>query len=280
MNEWFAKRIGLAYGIMWAGTGIAGVVVPVIMQWSLGQYGFRTTLRAWAISLFVLTAPFLHFIKRRVPIAQVHVPRRFDLSFIFTSTFAIHIICIIVQAVGFYIPSIYLPTYARSLGASSLLSTLTVILYNVATVFGSVFMGALVDKLHVTTCIAISTIGSVIGVFVIWGLSMSLAQVYAFCVVYGFFTSSYTSTWTGIIRDVKKKKESADQTLIFGCMMAARGIGNIACGPLSESLLKGMPWKGQAGFAYGSGYGPLIVLTGVTALIGGASILGRRGQWV
>jgi len=82
------------------------------------------------------------------------------------------------------------------------------------------------------------------------------------------------------MQDVKKKKESADQTFIFGCLMAARGIGNVACGPLSELLLKGMPWKGQAGFAYGSGYGPLIVLTGVTVLIGGASILGRRGRWV
>lgn len=280
MNEWFAKQIGFAYGIMWAGTGLAGVVVPVIMEWALDQYGFRTALRAWSICLFVLTVPFLRFIKRRVPIAQVHVPRRFDLSFMATSTFAIHITCIVVQALGFFIPSIYLPTYARSLGASSLLSTLTVILFNIATVFGSVFMGVLVDKLHVTTCIAISTIGSVISVFVIWGLSMSLAQVYAFCMVYGFFTGSYTSTWTGIMQDVKKKKESADQTLILGCLYAARGIGNVACGPLSESLLKGMPWKGQAGFAYGSGYGTLIVFTGVTALIGGASILGRRGRWV
>lgn len=40
MDEWFQKRKGLAYGIMWAGTGLAGVVLPLLMEWMLHQYGF------------------------------------------------------------------------------------------------------------------------------------------------------------------------------------------------------------------------------------------------
>src|SRR4051812_14875573 len=38
MDEWFHKRKGLAYGIMWAGTGLAGVVLPLLMEWMLDQY--------------------------------------------------------------------------------------------------------------------------------------------------------------------------------------------------------------------------------------------------
>ena len=49
LDEWFIVRKGLAFGILWAGTGIAGMVVPVVLEWSLGKYGFRTTLRMWAV---------------------------------------------------------------------------------------------------------------------------------------------------------------------------------------------------------------------------------------
>lgn len=280
MDEWFVKKIGMAYGIMWAGTGLAGIVVPIVLQWILNAYGFRTALRAWSICLIVLTGPLLRFIKRRVPIAQVHYSRPFDFSFIATSTFGILEVCNVIEALGFFLPSIYLPSYARSLGASSLLSTLTVILFNVASVFGCVCMGTITDKLHVTTCIAISTIGSTIGVFLVWGFSISLGPLYVFCIIYGLFAGSYTSTWPGIMREVKRNKESVDSTMVFACLAAGRGVGNVASGPLSEILIKGMPWKDQAGFAYGSGYGPLIAFTGVTALLGGASILGRRVGWV
>lgn len=51
-------------------------------------------------------------------------------------------------------------------------------------------------------------------------------------------------------------------------------------GPLSEVLLRGSPWKGQAGYGYGTGYGILIVFTGITALLSGGGFVGRRAGWV
>lgn len=49
LDEWFVARKSLAFGIMWAGTGCAGLVVPFVMEWLLSAYGFRTALRAWAV---------------------------------------------------------------------------------------------------------------------------------------------------------------------------------------------------------------------------------------
>jgi hypothetical protein len=51
LDEWFVSRKGLAYGVMWAGSGSAGVVVPFLLQWLLDDYGFRTALRVWAVVL-------------------------------------------------------------------------------------------------------------------------------------------------------------------------------------------------------------------------------------
>lgn len=49
IDEWFVRRKGLAFGIMWAGTGTAGVVVPFVLQWLLDRWGYGITLRVCAI---------------------------------------------------------------------------------------------------------------------------------------------------------------------------------------------------------------------------------------
>ena len=250
------------------------------MEWALNKYDFRSVLRAWAVALFLLTAPLLHFVKPRLPLSQTSQPRPFDFGFLKTPTFGILQTASTIQGLGFFLPSIYLPTYARSIGASSLASTVTVILFNIASVFGCLIMGSIVDKYHVTTCILISTTGSTIGVFFLWGLSASLPILYVFCVVYGLFAGSFTSTWPGIMKEVQKKAVRADAGMVFACLAAGRGIGNVVSGPLSEALLKGRPWLGQAALGYGSGYGGLIVFTGITAMLGGVSFAGRRVGWI
>lgn len=262
-----------------AGTGLAGVILPFLMQSLLDKYGHRTTLRAWAITLFLFTAPLLYFIKPRLPLAQSTQMRRIDFSFIGTTVFGLLQICNIIQALGYFLPSIYLPSYARSLGASSTLSALTVVLLNAASVFGCVAMGYLVDRLHVTTCVALSSAGAAIGIFAIWGFAVALAPLYLFCAVYGAFAGSFSSTYAGVMRDVQKRK-AAEPGMVFACLLAGRGLGNVVSGFMSAALVRDWPWKGDAGFAYGSGYGPLIVFTGITAFLGGTSVLGRRVGWV
>lgn len=176
--------------------------------------------------------------------------------------------------------AIYLPNFARSaLKAGSLTSATTVLLVNVASVFGSVAMGFLIDRFHVTTCILISTLGCVVGVLCVWGFSSTLATLYVFCVLYGLFAGSFVGSWPGIMMEVTKvggeRDVHIDPTMVFSWLSAGRGVGNVVSGPLSEVLLiTGSGWKANAG--YGSGYGGLIVFTGVTALMGGASWAWRR----
>lgn len=55
LDEWFVKRKGLAFGVFWAGTGFAGSVVPLILDWGLSNYGIQITLQAWAV--FVVMSP-------------------------------------------------------------------------------------------------------------------------------------------------------------------------------------------------------------------------------
>ncbi|KAE8336928.1 hypothetical protein BDV24DRAFT_141053 [Aspergillus arachidicola] len=275
MNEWFVHKRGLAFGTMWAGTGVSGVVLPLVLQWLLNAYGHKTTLRIWAVTLFLLAAPLLYYVKPRLPISRASSVRAFDLSFLWSHTFLIFQMGNIVEALGYFLPTIYLPTIARTLGASSILASLTVILCNLASVFGCIAMGHLVDRYHATTCILVSTIGSTLAVFFLWGFSVSLAPLYMFCVVYGLFAGSFTSTWPAIMNEVVKKSQLADPSIVFGFLATGRGIGNIVSGPLSDALIKGSWSYDPSAFAYGTTYGTLIIFTGITALVGGLSIVGR-----
>lgn len=215
-----------------------------------------------------------------MPITRHYVGKRFDLSWVFTKTFLILQLCNFVEALGFFIPGIYLPSYARDIGADGYQTALTVILVNTASVVGCIVMGGLTDRLHVTTCIALSAAGTTLSIFLVWGFSTSLVPLYVFCTAYGLFAGSFSSTWPGIMRHILKRQESADPLMVFAMLAAGRGIGNVVSGPLSEALKGTSRPIEHSVSAYGSQYGLLIIFTGVTAFFGGMSILARPYRWL
>lgn len=296
MSEWFVKRKGLAFGIVWvgddrqlifalilcdaeifiqAGSGISGVIFPLAIEWLLDQYGVEATLRISAVSLFVLASPFLYFHRPRLPVSDTVSHHRLNFRFLCSRVYVIYQLGNTVEALGFFLPTIYLPNYARSLGANEFMCSLTVTLINLTTVFSSVIVGFLSDRFHITTCILISTVGTVLSVLFIWGFSVSIPCLYVFCIAYGLLAGGFSSTWSGVANEIQRANPEADATVIFPFMETGRGVGNIASGPLSEALLKTDHWKGRAWGAYGSGYGTLVVCTGATAVIGGVSVVSR-----
>lgn len=285
LDEWFVKRKGLAFGIMWSGTGLGGVAIPLLLEFWLGRYGFRTTLRIWSGVLFALTAPLVYFLKPRLPVAASTYKSVFNISFVFTRTFLLYQLTNIVEALGYFLPGIYLPSYASEvLGAGPFPSALTLLIANVGAVVGCVAMGWLVDRLHITMCLAISAAGTAIATFLLWGLGTNLATLYMFCIFYGLFGGAYSSAWPGMMRQIATvpgdSGRSFDPVFVLSFLATGRGIGNIASGPLSEALIKGQPWRGEAVAGYGSGYGALIAFTGITAVVSGGAVAFRRLGWL
>ena len=275
MSEWFDKRRGLAFGIVWAGSGVSGVIFPLVLERLLRQFGFRTTLRVMSVILFILAAPFLYFHRPRLPILRQVNFRRLNSGFLLNRVFVTYQLGNIMEAIGFFLPGIYLPSFARSIGATGLVASLTVTALNLASVFGSIFMGFLSDRYHVQTCISISAFGTVISVFLIWGLSTKLGILMLFSVAYGIFAGSYSATWSGMIREVQRVDPSADATMVFSIIAFGRGIGNVVSGPFSEVLLKVDVWQGRALGGYGSGFGLLILCTGLSGLLSGLCLAMR-----
>ncbi|KAG7006620.1 hypothetical protein G7Y79_00013g033920 [Physcia stellaris] len=243
LDEWFIERKGLAFGILWAGTGISGTIVPVLMGWGLGKYGFRTMLRAWG---------------------NGHLPRHYALD-IPDETAAAD------TGQG--------NTYASSIGLSSLSATFAVSILNCASVIGTIIIGSLTDYLHITTVIVISATVSALSALLLWGFASAKPMLYVFAFAYGIFAGGYTATWTGCVAEIQRDSRDAETGVVLGMMAATRGIGAVVSGPLSEQLLKNRPAKGQLSGGYGSEYGVLILFTGVTAILGGLGVVERIRLW-
>lgn len=51
IDEWFVRRKGFAFGVMWGGSGCGGLAGPLVLNWGLSKYGASTFLRGWSIAL-------------------------------------------------------------------------------------------------------------------------------------------------------------------------------------------------------------------------------------
>ncbi|KAM0814118.1 putative Monocarboxylate transporter 2 [Seiridium cardinale] len=282
IDEWFVRRKGMAYGIVWSAAGVGGVALPLLLESLLNNYGFQTATRIWACILFACSAPLSFFIVPRLPYSANTHNKPFNLRFITSRRFALHQVANLIQGTDYFLPNIYLATYARTtFGTSSFLSALTIIVVNISVTLGLVLMGFLSDRLQVTTCMIISAAGAATSVFLVWGLSASLPALYVFCVLYGLFAGSWASIWPAIMKEASQRSESdghgyVDPVMVQGYLCVGRGLGNVISGPLSDSLLKGMPWQGKAIAGYGSGYGILILYTGLTAVFSGMNFIWQQ----
>jgi MFS family permease len=270
LDEWFAARRGLAYGIMGASKSAAGVVLPLVTEPALERFGSATVVRAWAVGAVLLTAPLLHFVRPRIPHARPGAPsatRRLSLRFARYPAFWVHALGNVLQSLGYFLPTAYLPGYAANLGLSGTVATVLLAVLNGLAIVGSATFGVLADRLGPGRSVFWSTVGSAVSVLLFWGLASHVAMLAVFAMLYGFFAGGFSSTWSSVLTELKRECPEVDTGFVYGLMAGGRGIGNVISGPLSVSLMQaGM---GKAAGGYGSRYGSLILFTGASAVLGG-----------
>jgi hypothetical protein len=135
------------------------------------------------------------------------------------------------------------------------------------------FLSMLSERVSVYTILLISSLGSTLSVFLLWGLSgSSTGLLVAFALCYGAFAGGFTAVYAGAAKELRRvtpggETGRADLGSMMGLLGGGRGIGNVACGPVSEALLRhSAGWKVAAG-GYSSSFGPLIIFAGTTAAL-------------
>ncbi|KAJ7739059.1 MFS general substrate transporter [Mycena maculata] len=239
MSEWFVVRRGMANGILFAGTSTGGLILPLVLPPLISNYGSSKTLRILSIAIGVLLFPLIPLVKGRLSHTRtrVHGPSpRGAHDWTKNKSFCVFLAANTLQGFAYFVPIVYLPTFANSLRISRSNSAVTLSLLNGASVVGRLSMGFLTDKVN-PWILALSTLFTTSATtFILWGvLSHSFAGLLAFGMLYGSVASGFTSLWTGFVRPVAKDDPELS-TKLYGYLLLTRGIGNVVSTPISARL--------------------------------------------
>lgn len=211
--------------------------------------------------------------KNRLPPSNATKLRPIDLSFMKTAAFWVFEFGNVMASLAYFLPQLWLPSFAADQGFPKFSGPLALCLLNTAACGGYLLQGTLVDRFHVSLAIFVATFGSVVAIFLFWGLTVSQPMLYVFAILWGLSGGGYASNWSGCAKVLRGSCSNLDTGFLISLMCAGKGIASLASGPISAQLL--LAGDFNAKFAYGSHYGSIIVFAGVTALFGGTACIGR-----
>ncbi|KAJ7187252.1 MFS general substrate transporter [Mycena filopes] len=282
MSEWFIARRGMANGILFAGTAVGGVLLPLVLPRLIGTYGPSKTLRIMTVGIAVLLLPLLPLVKGPssgnprprlgAGAARGAEPTKLDAGQDILAFPGLSTRC---KGLAYFVPILYLPTFANDLRISPNNSAVTLSVLNAAAVLGRLLVGFLSDKLNPWVLALTTLLTASAATFILWGaLSHSFAGLLVFSIAYGGVASGWTSVYSGFIKPVAKD-DPALTTTLFGYLLFSRGLGNILSTPISAKLYtssRNVTGAIGTGFDVGDGRFETMIIYVGTCFAGAAGI--------
>ncbi|KAK5127047.1 hypothetical protein LTR85_008406 [Meristemomyces frigidus] len=281
VDEYWIRRRGMAYGLLCSASGASGTVMPLVMQALLRKYGYPTTLRATAVVLLLATGPLIPMLKGRLPVSTLeNSGLRTDWSFMKKPLFWVYNLSNLIQGLGYFFPSLFLPSFATSIGLNGWQGALLLTVMSISQVLGQFTFGYLSDRRRLLPVLmAVSTLVSATATFSLWGVSRSFPPLLIFAMLFGFFGAGYTALWGRMVSAVSEHGEetpgqsnAAQAQAMFSCFCFGKGVGNVLAGPISAGLISNIVHVGSYGALK---YKAVVVFTGVSMLLSAISI----GPW-
>lgn len=257
----------MAFGVITSAAGASGIAMPLIIEAMLDRYGYRKTLRAIAIAMVMLTGPLIPLMRSRLPPSQASAVTRTNWSFASKPLFLVYCFANLAQGLGFFFPSLFLPSYATSIGVTARQGAMLLSVMSAAQVVGQWTFRILSDKVGLNPLILLSTFVTAVTCFTSWGLAHDLAPLVVFSLLFGFFAYGFSSMRAIMGTAVSEEPTAALAT--FGILNFFQGSGNVLAGPISAGLLSGAVQRTSYGIMR---YKALVLFTGVCMLLSALSI--------
>jgi MFS family permease len=175
----------------------------------------------------------------------------------------------IFQGLAFFLPIIYLPSYAYSLSLTKTQPAVPLSLLNLSQIFGQIAIGYLSDHHSLYIPLFLSPFFSALSTLMLWGFAKSFGPLVVFSILYGIFSGGYSVLYCRFATSLSS--ERATGLWLYSIFDFQRGVGNIVGGVVSELLVKGEVVE----VAYGVGrYEWLVLLVGGSMLVSSFGGLG------
>ncbi|KZT69305.1 MFS general substrate transporter [Daedalea quercina L-15889] len=239
LPQWFVHRRGLATGMIFAGSGLGGFAFPFLFQSLLENYGFRWTLRIWALAVLITIGFAVMGMQPRLPVPKYQRGQRPrfippQMHFLKSSLFWLLSACTVMHSMSYYSVSLYIVTFAKVI-SSPFSASVVLALFNSSSVVCQVILGHMCDRFPYAWIMVASTLVSGVSVFLLWGFTHTLGLLFAFAVVYGGLMGGYMSAGPISVCDCAGDKPE-QASVIWACNYLVRGAAIVA-GPLVSGIL-------------------------------------------
>jgi MFS family permease len=261
LNEWWVRRRGLVYGLLFAASGTSGLVLPFFLEALLARWGFRAALRSYAIGYSVISAPAFWLIRPRRPPppssyhhhhttleSDVASPRQGTTPWyavLLTPSAIVITLSTITQGLVFPYPPTFLPSYATALALPPSAADSLLAIRSFCQVLGLIVLGWFSDHVSHHIPHSLSSLISGFACLLLWGPAKGYVRLGVFAAVWGFFASPYTVFWTRMSQGLAGESGGGSGDVkgrtmaVYSWLSFVRGVTVVVAGPLSELLVAG-----------------------------------------
>ena len=230
---WFFKKRAFALGIVASGSGLGGIIFPVMVNKLIPQVGFGWTMRICAfLILFLMIIANLTVRSRLAP-----SPRPVKLSDFYTPFKELPFFLLSFGSflffLGLFLPFTFIILEGGARGVPMWLAPYLVPILNAASIFGRIVPGRLADVLGRFTVFLVCAIGSSILVLALWLPSSGTGAIVTFTLLFGFVSGGVVSLAPTIVANISDVRQIGVRTgAMFSCVAVAVLIGSPIGGQL------------------------------------------------
>ncbi|WVW82634.1 hypothetical protein I302_104645 [Kwoniella bestiolae CBS 10118] len=255
--QWFSKKRAIATAVAISGSGLGGVVWPIIIRelFASPKIGFQWGTRAVGfISLGLLALSNL-LIHKRAP-KRSPLPWFKVLHFCRDWKFSLTIASIAFTLFGFLVPFYYISTNALALGSSEALAFYTLSFMNAGSSVGRLLAG-FIHFLKPITIICTTSLLCAIFLIAMWIPLNNIASVIAFGIIYGIFSGIWLSAIPPCIASMSQLPEIGSKIgLTWGIASLLALVGAPIAGAIVEAH------EGLTGFRLAALFSGIMMLVG------------------
>ncbi|UNI18573.1 hypothetical protein JDV02_004833 [Purpureocillium takamizusanense] len=266
LSGYFTTNLAIANGIATAGSGLGGILYPIIFNRLLDRIGFAWTVRAIGLVMCVTSAiPLLIFRPRPKPPTK---RKLVDLSAFKEPAYTSFVLGAAMTAITINIPFYYMQYYAVSTGiASRELGFYLLSIMLTGSFFGRVLPNLLANRVGPFNIVVVCTLMSGCLCLALVN-NYSLAGVVVAATLFGFFSGAYVSLPPTCYVRLSPTRGVVGTRMGMGFAIAM--VGNLIGPPLAGLILR------QKGF------NSMWIFAGVSSMVGACGMMASRniqGKW-
>lgn len=243
---YFSTNRGIAMGIIFAGTGIGGLVIGPFTNALISSVGWRWAVRILGFINLIVTSCVSILVKEHPMYRRIgnnsngsvnlneNGSRTLNIGLLTSRKFILQILGSGLQAAGYLIPLVYMSSYARTLGYSDKTGSIFIGVNNGINALFKIILGYCADRIGRINMIVICCLLSAASIFGLW-LVPERATYVSFVVIYGIVSGAIISLLPACLVELFGPANYKSMT---GLMYLSRGIGNILGSPIAGLLIK------------------------------------------